>query len=112
MTPIAQPRFPARPARRLTIFLGVRDRHRHGSLEMELLKRARKAKLAGATVFEGELGFGSAGHLHREHLVSDDRPLAIVVVDAPERIDAFVAELGTTARGVVITIEDVEIIEI
>lgn len=105
-------RFPGRPAKRLTVWLGVRDRHRHASLEVELMKRARKAGLAGATVFEGRLGYGAGGQVHREHWFSDDRPLAIVVVDSAERIEEFLATLGGFAHGIVAAVEDVEIVDV
>lgn len=103
---------PGRPAQRATLHISVRD-HRGGrSLEVEVLKRAREAKVAGATVFEGHQGFGRSGAVHREHLLSDDRPLAVVIVDRPERIDAFLQAARPLLEGVTVTIEDVEILEL
>jgi PII-like signaling protein len=81
--------FASRPAKRLTFLMSVHDHVRHNSLEMELLKRARKAKLAGATVFEGNEGYGASGHVHQEHFLSDDRPLAVVIIDQADKIDEF-----------------------
>ncbi len=104
--------FGRRAAVRLTMWLDVRDRHRHGSLGVELVKRARAEGLAGATVFEGRLGFGAGGDVHRERLFSDDRPLAIVVVDRADRIEAFLQRLEGYAPGVVTTVEDVEIVDV
>lgn len=112
MTAAPSTQFTGRPARRLTIWLGVRDRHRHASLEVELMKRARKAKLMGATVFEGQMGFGTHGQLHREHMFADDRPLSIVVIDTPERIERFLDELAAFGRELVATVEDVEIVDV
>lgn len=105
-------RFPGRPAKRLTLFMSVHDRVRHNSLEMELLKRARKAKLAGATVFEGDEGFGASGHVHREHLLADDRPLAVVFVDEPAKIDAFLDEVGPLLHDVVVTVDEIELLDL
>ena len=101
-------RFAGRPAKRLTLFMSVHDHVRHNSLKMELLKRARKAKLAGATVFEGDEGFGASGHVHREHLMGDDRPLAVVFIDEPDKIDAFLDEVSHLLHDVVVTFDDVE----
>jgi uncharacterized protein len=112
MTDRSTPHFSGRPAKRLTIWLGVRDRHGHASLEVEVLKRARKARMAGATVFEGRMGYGAGGNVHREHVFSHDRPLAIVMVDAADRIEWFVEELAGFAHGVVAAVEDVEIVDI
>lgn len=105
-------RFPTRPAKRLTIWLGVRDRHRHTSLEVELMRRARRAGVTGATVFEGQLGFGTGGQLHRERMFSDDRPLSLVVVDSAARVEAFLEELSVLRADIVATVEDVEIVEL
>jgi PII-like signaling protein len=104
-------RFAGRPAKRLTLLMSVHDHVRRNSLEIELLKRARKAKLAGATVFEGDEGFGASGHVHREHLLSDDRPLAVVIVDSPEKIDGFLEEVGHLLTGVVVTVDEIEILD-
>jgi PII-like signaling protein len=104
--------FPGRPAQRFTIYLGVRDRVRHRSLEVEILKRARRVGVAGATVFEGIEGYGASGLLHREHAVTDDRPVVIVVVDAAQAIASLIEELGAMLDGVTMTIDDVEILEL
>jgi len=105
-------RFSGRPAKRLTLFMSVHDHVRHNSLEMELLKRARKTKLAGATVFEGDEGFGASGYVHREHLFADDRPLAVVFIDEPEKIDAFLDQVGSLLRDVVVTVDEIELLDL
>ncbi len=104
--------FAGRPAKRLTFLIGVHDHVRHNSLEMELLKRARKAKLAGATVFEGDEGYGASGHVHRTHLLSDDRPLALVIIDRPDRIDEFLEAVSHLLDGVLVTVEEIEILDL
>lgn len=101
-----------RAAKRLTVLMTVHDHFRHRSMELEVLARLRKAKLAGATVFEADQGFGTSGVLHRGHYLSDDRPLAVVVVDAPEKIDALVDALAAVLHDVVALVEDVEIVEL
>jgi PII-like signaling protein len=75
----------------LTIFVGETDRHGHQPLYTEIVSRARKAGLAGATVLQGAEGFGAAAHLHRAHAfaLSQDLPVVIVIVDSPDRIEAF-----------------------
>ena len=105
-------RFAGRPGKRMTLLMSVHDHVRHTSLEMELLKRARKAKLAGVTVFEGDEGFGASGHVHREHLLSDDRPLAVVIIDHPEKIDGFLEEIGLLLIDVVVIIDEIEILDL
>jgi PII-like signaling protein len=106
--------FSSRPARRLTLYLCVRDRVHHHSLEVDILRRARRARLAGATVFEGQAGFGASGELHREHLTTDDRPLALVFIDEPDRISSFFEQIGPelSGRGLVAVVEDIEVLEL
>jgi uncharacterized protein len=106
--------FPRRPATRLTVRFSVHDRHRHSALQVELLRRARRAGVAGATVWEGDEGFGSSGHLHRAHFATDDRPIAVVFVDRAEVIDALLVEIGPVLEptAAMVTVEDVEIVEL
>lgn len=112
MRPTTPSRFAGRPAVRLTMLMTVHDHVRHGSLEMELLKRARKAKLAGATVFEGYEGYGASGHVHRTHVMSDDAPLALVIVDEPHRVEQFLDDVADLLHGVLVVTDDVETLDL
>jgi hypothetical protein len=104
--------FMGRPGVRLTLMMTFHDHASHRSLETEVLKRARKAKLAGLTVFEGHEGFGGSGFVHRTHLVSDDAPLALVMIDTPQKIDAFLDGIADLLDGVIAVREDVEILDL
>jgi PII-like signaling protein len=75
----------------LTILIGETDRHGRQPLYTEIVSRARRAGLAGATVLRGAEGFGAAARLHREHAlaVTQDVPVAIIIVDEPAKIEAF-----------------------
>jgi PII-like signaling protein len=79
---------------------------------LELLKRARRAKLSGATVFEAYEGYGASGHIHRTHLASVDRPVSVVIIDWPDRVDAFLREVAELLQDVLVTVEDIDIVEI
>lgn len=100
------------PAKRLTVFIGESDHYHHHSLTAEILDRARRAGLAGCSVFRGTAGFGATGHVHSARLLSlsEDLPIAIVIIDSADRIDAFVPELDELITGGLITVEDVEVI--
>lgn len=108
----AASKFEGRPAKRLTLLMTFHDHAGRKGLEMEVLRRARKAKLAGLTVFEAVEGFGHSGLLHRSHLVSDDAPLAIVIIDQPDKIDAFLASIEEMLKGIRVLLEDVEILDL
>ena len=100
------------PARRLTVFLGESDRWQHHSLTTEVLHRAHAAGLAGASVFRGVSGFGASGLLHSAHVLSlsDDLPVAIVIVDEAERIDAFLPQLDEVVTEGLVIVEDVQVV--
>ncbi|HEY0537784.1 MAG TPA: DUF190 domain-containing protein [Actinoallomurus sp.] len=98
-------------ARRLTIFIGDTDQHHHRPLYTEIVHRAHEHGLAGASVFHGIEGYGASSHIHTSRILSlsDDLPVAIVIVDAVDRIEAFLPELdGLIDEGLVI-IDDVEV---
>jgi uncharacterized protein len=100
------------PAKRLTIFIGESDHYRRHSLASEIIDRARRARLAGCSVFRGTDGFGATGHLHTAHLLSlsEDLPVAIVMVDASERIEAFLPQLDELVTGGLVILDDVDVI--
>jgi PII-like signaling protein len=100
------------PAKRLTIFIGESDRYHHHSLSSEIVDRARLAGLAGCSVFRGMAGFGATGHLHSARLLSlsEDLPVAIVIIDRADRIDAFVGQLDELIAGGLVILDDVEVI--
>lgn len=100
------------PAKRLTIFIGESDHYRHHSLCSEIVERARRGGLAGCSVFRGSEGFGATGHLHTARLLSlsEDLPVAIVIVDAPERIEEFLPQLDELVTGGLVILDDVEVI--
>jgi PII-like signaling protein len=100
------------PAKRLTIYIGESDHHHHHSLTAEIVDRARRGGLAGCSVFRGTAGFGATGHVHSARLLSlsEDLPIAIVIIDSAERIDAFVPQLDELITGGLVTVEDVDVI--
>jgi PII-like signaling protein len=77
----------------------------------ELLKRIRRAKLVGVTVFKGQRGQGHSGRLHESRLLFEDAPLALVVIERSERIDAFLSEVDDLIRDVFVVVDDTDIVE-
>ena len=100
------------PAQRLTIFIGESDRYRHHSLSSEIVQRARRARLAGASVLRGVGGFGASQTVHSSHLLSlsDDLPLAIIIVDDAARIRAFLPELDELIEEGLVIVDDVHVV--
>jgi PII-like signaling protein len=96
-------------ARRITIFIGESDRYHHKPLYAEIVHRAHQRGLAGASVFRGIEGFGAASRIHTSRLLSlsEDLPLAIIIVDSPERTDAFLDEIADLVTGGLVMVDDV-----
>lgn len=100
------------PARRLTIFIGETDVWHHKPLYSEIVRRAHRAGLAGASVLRGIEGYGASSHIHTSRLLSlsDDLPLAIIIVDAEERIDEFLPQLDELITEGLVILDDVDVV--
>lgn len=100
------------PAVRLTIFVGSDDRWRHRPLSTEIVHRAHAAGLAGATVLHGVEGYGASNHIHTTRLLSlsEDLPVAIVIVDVEDRVRAFLPQLDELIDEGLVMIDPVEVI--
>src|SRR5206468_9830220 len=99
--------------KRLTIFIGEADHHGHTPLATEIVQRAHEKGLAGASVFRGVEGYGASNHVHTTRILSlsDDLPIAVVIVDAGERIQSFLSELDELVTEGLIILDDVEVIK-
>src|SRR5436190_24314023 len=74
----------------LRIFIGEADRWDGRPLYEAIVLAARKRGLAGATVVKGFMGFGAHSRIHTAKLLelSQDLPIIVEIVDAPEKIEA------------------------
>ncbi|MER5220229.1 DUF190 domain-containing protein [Streptomyces flaveus] len=99
-------------ALRLTIFIGENDTWRHKPLYSQIVHRARAAGLAGASVFRGIEGFGASSLIHTSRLLSlsEDLPVAIVIVDTEERVRAFLPELDELVGEGLVILDDCQVI--
>ena len=97
----------------LRVFLGESDRHDGQPLHEALVLTARKHGLAGATVLRASLGYGAASRLHSAKILrlSDDLPMVIEIVDAEEKINAFLPILEAMLDGGLVTLERVRVIQ-
>ncbi|WP_371480201.1 DUF190 domain-containing protein [Kitasatospora sp. NBC_00315] len=102
----------AGPALRLTVIVGEYDAWHHRPLYSEIVHRAHAAGLAGASVFRGIEGFGASSLIHTSRLLSlaEDLPVAVVIVDAQERVRAFLPELDELVSEGLVTLEACEVV--
>jgi uncharacterized protein len=99
----------------LRIFIGESDREkgRDRPLYEALVHRAREAHLAGATVLKGPMGFGRHSRMHTARLLelSTDLPIVIEIVDAEEKVRAFMPVVDELVTEGLVTLEAVRIIK-
>jgi PII-like signaling protein len=99
-------------ARRLTVYLSEDATFEHRPLYDEIVRRAHEAGLAGASVLRGIEGFGTSSRIHTTRLLSlsEDLPVAVVIIDTPERIDAFLPRLEDLTFEGLAVVDDVEVV--
>jgi hypothetical protein len=96
----------------LRVFVGESDRWEGGPLYEAIVMRARAAGLAGATAWKGFVGFGAHSRVHTASVLrlSEDLPVVIEIVDAPQKIEAFLPELDRMVHEGLVTVERAEVI--
>lgn len=96
----------------LRIFVGEGDYWHGKPLYEAIVLEARKRGLAGATVIKGFMGFGAHSRIHTAKLLelSQDLPIVVEIVDAPEKIEAFMPDLEQMVGDGLITLERAEVL--
>jgi uncharacterized protein len=99
-------------ALRLTVFIGENDTWHHKPLFTEIVHRAHRAGLAGATVLRGIEGFGASSLIHTTRLLSlsEDLPVVVVVIDTEARIRAFLPQLDELVTEGLVVLDACEVI--
>jgi PII-like signaling protein len=100
-------------ARRLVVIVDEDATINRRPVYDEIVKRAQRARLAGASVFRGIAGFGQSGRLHTSRTLSlaQKLPVMIVIIDNASRIDGFLPQLAALGVRGVIAIDDVEVVQ-
>ena len=99
-------------ALRLTVLVGESDQWHHRPVYAEIVRRARDAGLAGASVFRGLEGFGRFHKIHTSRILSlsEELPLSIVIIDEEEKIRAFLPLLDEVVTEGVAVVDEVEVV--
>jgi uncharacterized protein len=100
-------------ARRLTVYLGEDDTWHRKPLYTEIVHRAHAAGLAGASVFRGCEGFGSSSsriHTSRILSLSEDLPVAVVIIDTAEKIEAFLPQVEEVLGDGLVIVDEVTVV--
>jgi PII-like signaling protein len=96
----------------LRIYTEERARNGHRPLYEAIVLKARDSGLAGATVLRGPMGYGESHRIHNANILdlSANLPLVIEIVDAEDKLRAFVASLETMRDIGLVTIEKVDVL--
>lgn len=99
------------PCARLSIFVKQCDQWHRKPLYAEIVQRARRAHLAGATVLNGVEGYGRSRRIYTSRILSltSDLPVVVVLVDTYERIRAFLDTLHDIEHLAVAVVDAVEV---
>jgi PII-like signaling protein len=99
-------------ALRVTVYIGENDTWHHKPLYAEIVHRAHAAGLAGASVFRGIEGFGASSLIHTSRLLSlsEDLPVAVVIVDTETRVREFLPQLDELVTEGLVTLDACEVI--
>ena len=96
----------------LRIFVGESDKLEGEPLFEVIVKEARQQGMAGATVLRGFLGFGANSRIHTSKVlrISEDLPVVVEIVDAEEKIEAFLPKLDSMISEGLVTLEKAHVI--
>jgi len=100
----------------LRVFVGESDKLGHLPLYEVIVKQARDADLAGATVLKGVLGFGASARIRTQKILdlSSDMPMVVEIVDEEDKIKAFQSSLSRLFEdagcGALVTLENIRIV--
>jgi len=100
----------------LRIFIGESDKLGHMPLYEAIVKQARDAGLAGATVLKGVLGYGATARIRTTKILdlSADLSMVVEIVDEEAKVAAFqqrLSELFDEANcGGLVTLENIRVI--
>ncbi|MFG3026624.1 DUF190 domain-containing protein [Streptomyces sp. NPDC048254] len=94
----------------MTVYLGEWDQYHHKPAYTEIVHRAHRAGLAGASVFRGFEGFGASSLVHTTSLLdlAEDLPLTVVVIDEEDRVRAFLPQVRDVAPQSLVTLEPLQ----
>lgn len=100
----------AAPAKLLRVFMGEADRWHDEPLYDAIVKKLIMMDIAGATVYQGILGYGAKGHQHKATFFHPmrDMPIVVSVIDSAEKISAAAGVIEEMLEDGLIVLSEVE----
>ncbi len=91
-------------AKKVSIYIDESDKWSRKPLYLAILEMLKAENCAGATVSRALAGFGAHSRIHTSRILrlSEDLPILVEIVDAEDRIQAFLPVLdGMVQEGLV-----------
>ena len=97
----------------LRIFVGETDRVHGKSLYEQIVLKARKLGLAGATVIRGTMGFGASSRVHSAKILrlSEDLPIVVEIVDTEDNLNKLMPFIDENVTEGLVTMENIKVIK-
>jgi PII-like signaling protein len=98
-------------AKLVTIYVNSTDQYHGRPLYSAIVQLCQQRGIPGATVVRCVEGYGSHHRLHTTRLLdlTENLPVRVEFVDLPDRVAAFLPELGSMIREGLVTVSDVRI---
>jgi uncharacterized protein len=96
----------------LRIFIGELEHHEGKPLYEWIVIQARAQELAGVTVLRGLMGFSAGSRKIQSFKIENlsvDLPLVIEIIDAKEKLDAFLSSIESAIKAGLATMEKVQV---
>ena len=100
------------PAKLLRLHFTERDRYQGKPLYEAIVEKCLDLKIAGATVFRGLEGYGGTAEIHRRHLIANDLPIVVQIVDSEENVQRLLPVLEEMMGQGLIAISEVRVLRL
>lgn len=96
----------------MRIYVEEKDKYHGKSVYEAVMELLHDRHFAGATAFQGRLGFGANSTIHTERVLTfmADLPVVVECIDSEERIRAIIPEIDDMMDDGLITLEQVRVI--
>src|SRR4051812_2067997 len=106
------PRIPmqaSHPAKLVRIHLSEHDKYDGKPLYEAIVLKCQELSIAGATVFRGLEGYGESAEIHRRHLLGNDQPVMVTIVDSDANISRLLPAIEEMMDTGLIALSDVHV---
>ncbi len=100
-------------AKLMRIFIGENDKWNGKPLHEAIVSALRAHDIADVTVYRGILGYGANRRIHKDAALSlsHDRPILLTIIDAEEKLRAFMPTLEQMVQQGLVVLSDVDVIK-